>query len=114
MARNKTEDERRSDIITAVEKGNNHSARGKESLLKTRYTNEVERGWMIPFSISKILAIQGLSVIPIGVASQFTIKADKEKVRKDRLTHDCSRPQASGSSVNINTDKDKMEECRYC
>ena len=108
-----TEDERRSDIIAAVEKGNNHSARGKESLLKTRYTNEVERGWMIPFSISEILAIQGLSVIPIGVASQFTIKADREKVRKDRLTHDCSRPQASGSSVNINTDKDKMEECRF-
>ena len=37
-----TEDERRSDIIAAVEKGNNHSARGKESLLKTRYTNEVK------------------------------------------------------------------------
>jgi len=35
-----TEDERRSDIIAAVEKGNNHSARGKESLLKTRYTKK--------------------------------------------------------------------------
>jgi len=64
----KIEDERLTDIITAVEKGSNHSARGKESLLKTRYTHEVERGWMIPFSISKSLAIQGLSVIPIGVA----------------------------------------------
>jgi len=73
-----TEDERHSDIIAAVEKGNNLFARGKESLLKTRYTNEVERGWMIPFSISEILAIQGLSVIPIGVTSQFTIKADRE------------------------------------
>ena len=108
-----TEDERLADITAAVTQGNNHSTRGKEKLLKTRYTNEVERGWMVPFSISEILAIQGLGVIPIGVASQFTINTEKEKVRKDRLTHDCSRPQASGKSVNINTDKDKMEECRF-
>ena len=108
-----TEDERLADITSAVIQGNNHSTRGKEKLLKTRYTNEVERGWMVPFSISEILAIQGLGVIPIGVASQFTINTEREKVRKDRLTHDCSRPQASGKSVNINTDKDKMEECRF-
>lgn len=68
---------------------------------------------MLHFSISEILAIQGLSVIPIGVASQFTINAEGGKVKKDRLTHDCSRPHASGPSVNINTDKDKLEECRF-
>ena len=39
-----TEDERLADITAAVIQGNNHSTRGKEELLKTRYTNEVERG----------------------------------------------------------------------
>ena len=38
---------------------------------------------MVPFSISEILAIQGIGVIPIRVASQFTINTEGEKVVVD-------------------------------
>ena len=66
---------RQKDLDFMIERGNHKSATSKDneaSLLKN-YAKEVERGWMLPTAIESVKKIKGAGVIPVGVATRFTI-----------------------------------------
>ena len=45
---------------------------------------------MIPFTPSIIHKLKGANIIPLGIADQFTVNEDGDKIQKLRITHDCS------------------------
>ena len=59
-----------------IKKGNHKSAEIPQinaQTLQKNYTKEVERGWMLPIPKSCLKKLKGAAVIPVGVATQFTI-----------------------------------------
>ena len=109
------EETRKSDLRAAIKKGNNKSASKVEDLpiLDKNYNKEVSKGWMIPFTKECLEKIKGAGVIPIGLASQWTLDAEGNKVPKRRTAHDLSRPMDSGHSVNNMVDENKLDECLF-
>ena len=110
-----TDEVKRADLLAAVRKGNNNSAKhpdAKANILKN-YSKEVRQAWMIPFNKETITKIIGASVIPIGITHQMTLDAEGNKIKKQRTTHDLSRPWESGHSVNNMIDKDLMDPCLF-
>ena len=106
------ESTRSSDLKAAIKRGNNASAKIPENFqaLQKSYTNEVHKGWMIPFLREDVEKIPNAGVIPAGVATQWTISNKGDRILKRRTTHDASRPGPSGLSVNIMCDKDLLDE----
>jgi hypothetical protein len=108
-----TEELRISDVKAAIAQGNNKSTSGHDKLIQSKYKTEVERGWMMPIPLQTINAIEGLGITPIGIANQTTLNDKGEVIGKKRITHDCSRPGASGYSINNRVDEIELEECRF-
>eukprot|EP00979_Chaetoceros_neogracilis_P014856 scaffold4950_cov161-Chaetoceros_neogracile.AAC.2 len=108
-----TEELRISDVKAAIAQGNNKSTSGHDKLIQSKYKTEVERGWMMPIPLQAINAIEGLGITPIGIANQTTLNDKGEVIGKKRITHDCSRPGASGYSINNRVDEIGLEECRF-
>ena len=75
-----------------MQRGNYKSASDPENAatLFKNYQKEVLYGWMLPVTMECVPKIRGASVIPVGVALQFTIDANGEKQVKGRITHDAS------------------------
>ena len=110
-----TEDDRLSDIQNLIERGNHKSALvpENEAALDKAFNKEVRYSWAIPILPSCITQIPGASVTPLGVAIQWSIDADNNRIIKRRTTHDCSFPGPSGQSCNKRVDKSLLDECRY-
>ena len=60
-----------------------------------------------------ISLIERVGITPIKIANQATLNGKEEVIRKKRITHDCSRPGASGFSINNRVDEILLEECRF-
>ena len=88
-----------------IAKGNHKLAIVSENkvALDEAFDKEVKKSWMIPFPIYAIKKIPGASVTPLGVAVQFTIDKDSNKILKRRTTHDCKFKGPSGLSCNERT-----------
>ena len=107
-----TEEERIKDLDEAIKRGNNKSASSCEEnkeAVNSNYDKEVAHGWMIPIKIDVIKKIKGTGVIPIGIATQFTIDEKGKRKIKRRLTHNCSRVGPTNTSVNSRCDKELLE-----
>ena len=65
---------------------------------------------MIPFLREDIINVPDCGLISVGVATQWTIYAQGNRVLKRRPTHDASRPEKSGYSVNNMCDKDLIDK----
>jgi hypothetical protein len=109
------EPDRLADINFMINRGNHQSTKPKENAkaLNKAFDKEVEAQWAIPFNPSVINMIPGASITPLGVATQWTVNADNERVKKRRTTHDCTFPGISGNSCNIRVIPELLEECRY-
>ena len=79
-------------LHTSIKRGNNKSALdpAQEDFIRKNYQKEVTKGWMLPIPKEEVQKIKGAGVIPIGIAKQFTINKNVERVKKKRLMHDCS------------------------
>ena len=108
-----TDEIRISDVEAAIAQGNNKSTKGHDKLIQSKYKTEVERGWMMPIPLQAINSIEGIGITPIGIANQTTLNEKGEVIGKKRITHDCSRPGASGLSINNRVDETLLEECRF-
>jgi len=91
---------RLSDIKAAIAQGNNKSTAGHEKLVQSKYKTEVERGWMLPITLHFIKSVKGIGITAIGIANQTMLNEKGEIIGKKHITHDCSRPGASGHSIN--------------
>jgi hypothetical protein len=110
-----SEQDRIADIKFMLDRGNHKSAQlstGAKALSKA-FDKEVKYQWAIPLQPHCIKYIPGASVTPLGVATQWSINAQNERIIKRRTTHDCSFPGPSGLSCNMRVIKDLVDECTY-
>ena len=107
---------RKEDLLHMMKRGNHKSAQIPEinaQTLMKNYTKEVKHGWMLPIPKRVLHKLKGASVIPVGVATQFTIDDKGNRVVKRRTTHDASFPPPSKNSVNNRLIKDLLVDCQY-
>ena len=64
--------------------------------LEKSFTKEVDKGRMLPITVRSIMKIKHLSIIPLGIAKQFTRNEQVDKIPKKCATHDVSFPAPSG------------------
>jgi hypothetical protein len=104
-----------SDLKAMIERGNHKSTKSTEHLLSLTkaYTKEVTHGWLIPLQVASLYHIKGASVIPLGVADQFSVDRNGNRMSKSRVTHDCTFPTPSGTSINSRTIEDDLSPCIY-
>ena len=109
------EDQRLSDIDYHIERGNHKSASTPENAaaLDKAFSKEVKYRWAIPIDPKCIKSIPHACVTPLGVATQWTINAQNERIIKRRTTHDCTFPGPSGLSCNLRVISDDLVECTY-
>lgn len=106
----------RLDCEENIKRGNHKSSSRSSKEIKfveKQYTKEVNKGWMIPFPPDIIPKLKNACVIPIGVATQFTINEKNETIEKLRLTHDCSWEGPSSFSVNNRINEDLLPPLQY-
>ena len=111
-----TEEERVGDLDHMMRRGNHKSARTPHenvTTLKENYAKEVRNGWMMPLPASCLKKLQGASVIPVGVHTQYTIDDDGNRKVKRLTTHDASFSPPSTKSVNNRMNKEELTECFY-
>ena len=109
------EDQRLSDIDYHIERGNHKSAKLPENAeaLDKAFTKEVKYRWAIPIDPKCIKSIPHACVTPLGVATQWSINAENERIIKRRTTHDCTFPGPSGLSCNKRVISEDLVECTY-
>ena len=109
------EEDRISDLEAMITRGNHKSAKESENIstLLDNYEKEVRYGWMLPVTIESVKKIKGASVIPIGIAKQFTIDDKGKRKTKRRTTHDASFPPPSQQSINNMMARELLTECFY-
>jgi hypothetical protein len=104
-----------SDIDAMIRRGNHQSTTTPENnlALKKAIDKEVTHQWAIPLVPHCIKKIPDSSVTPLGVAVQWTINEDNERILKRRTTHDCTFPGPSRLSCNKRVIEDLLEPCTY-
>ena len=91
------------DFIENIRRGNYQpSSQSSEEItfVERQYNKEINKGLIIPLPMEVLHKMKNVSVIPVGVVSQFTINEEGETIKKMRLTHDCSWEGTSSYSVN--------------
>jgi hypothetical protein len=98
-----------------IKRGNHQSTKPSENAkaLEKAFNKEIKAQWAIPFTTSVVKMIPGASITPLGVATQWTVNADNERIKKRRTTHDCTFPGTSGNSCNLRVIPELLEECKY-
>ena len=110
-----TEEDRLADLEYMISRGNHQSTlveENEKAMLKN-YRKEVDKGWMIPISLDTARKLKNARVIPVGVASQWTIDPTGKRKVKRRLTHDCSFAPPSGHSINNDIDDSLIDDCVF-
>jgi hypothetical protein len=106
---------RLADIKAMLQRGNHQSTatpENKKALTKAM-DKEVRQQWAIPIHIDCITDILESSVTPLGVAVQWSINEENERILKRRTTHDCTFPGPSGLSCNKRVIEELLEPCTY-
>jgi hypothetical protein len=108
------EKDRLDDINYMIERGNHQLTQPKEnkSALDKAFDKEVAAQWAIPLNPAVINMIPGASITPLGVATQWTVNPQNDRIKKRRVTHDCTFPGISGNSCNKRVIPELLEECR--
>ena len=110
-----SEKDRLDDIEFHLQRGNHKSvssSAGQASINKA-YDKEVKFGWQVPILPSIIKNIKHACIAPLGIAEQWSFNEKNQRIKKQRVTHDCSFPGPSGKSANIRTPDHLLEECIF-
>ena len=104
------EEVRKTDLAHMMQRGNHKSASDPDNAptLSKNYQKEVDHGWMLPVTMECVQKIAGASVIPVGVAPQFTVDVNGDKQVKQRTTHDAPFKPPSKQSINERMDRDLL------
>jgi len=107
------EETRLSDLQAMIARGNHKSAKKHDATLVKAFTKEIQKGWLLPITVESLTKVKHLSIIPLGVAEQFSIDENGERITKRRVTHDASFPAPSGISVNNKVIEALLQDCIY-
>lgn len=110
-----TEIERKKDIEFHLQRGNHKSATSQEGLksINKAYDKEVKFGWQVPILPSIIKNIKNACITPLGIAEQWSFNELNQRIKKQRVTHDCSFPGPSGKSANLRIPDQLLEDCTF-
>ena len=110
------ENKRKKDLDHMVARGNHKSAEfpeiNKQTLMKN-YTDETEKGWMLPIPKRSLEKLKGAAVIPVGVHTQYTIDEFGGRKVKRRTTHDASFAPMESLSINERMIRELLTDCYY-
>jgi hypothetical protein len=97
-----TEKDRLEDIQYMINRGNHQSTKPIENqaALNKAFDKEIQAHWAIPLNPAVIPMIPGASITPLRVATQWTVDPQNNRIKKRRVTHDCTFPGTSGNSCN--------------
>ena len=103
------------DLRAMIQRGNHKSAQlhANETSLRKNYQKEVEHGWMLPLPTESIRKLEDAAVIPIGVATQWSMNEKGDRYSKRRTTHDATFAPPSGHSINNRLICENLEPCLY-
>jgi len=101
------------DLNAMLSRGNHQSAKKNIALLQKAFDKEVKRGWLLPVTVESLTKIKNVSIIPLGIADQYSINEKGERIFKQRVTHDASFPAPSGRSVNNQVIEALLQDCIY-
>jgi hypothetical protein len=90
--------------------GNHKGAIQQQNLLKT---DDLVRGFALPFPLDKITQIPGVLLVPLNIQVQNTINERGTIIPQNRLTHNQSWKWQSGTSVNSRVNTDKLMPCYF-
>ena len=108
------EETRLQDLNAMKIRGNHKSAVKNEDYLSSAFEKEIKKGWILLLPDKDIETIPDLELAPMGVADQLGVSATGDFVKKLRVTHDLSFPQAiSGESINSRVKKEELEPCMF-
>jgi hypothetical protein len=79
------EENRIKDVEDALNFGNHKGPNKQQELLEKLVTNDVARGFAIPFPLSKIIQIPGILLAPLNIQAQNTINERGEIIPKTGL-----------------------------
>jgi hypothetical protein len=109
------EADRLRDLEALTEQGNHKSTQTPDNMkaLNKAFDKEVRYEWAIPINPNCIKNIKGASVTPLGVAVQWSIDSQGNRIIKRRTTHDCTFPGPSRASCNNRVITDLLDDCMY-
>jgi hypothetical protein len=108
-----TTEERKLDVIEALEFGNHKGADNNEDLFKEMMQSDVDHGYSLVIPRNKVTELEDAVISPMNIADQLGINEKGEIILKKCLTHNQSMTYLSGTSVNSRTQKDELQEVMY-
>ena len=92
------------ELETLLTRGNHKSAKNFPDQVANLLAKDVRHGFSIPIPTRTVRAIPGAAVQPLGLASQWTLNEEGERVIKFRMTQDLSfSSHQTGEAVSINS-----------
>jgi hypothetical protein len=114
LARELTEQERTTELMAQLKRGNHKSARQNLEEVGSLLSGDVRKGFIFPIRADSIPRVKGLHLQPGGMVRQLSLKADGFRQPKSRFTHDLSFSiTAADPSVNARADMPKHPEMVY-
>ena len=108
------ENDRRKDIISAMEYENHKSILRNKASFTQETIDEIKQGWALPLPPNFALHLKDAEVAPHGLVLQNTITEHGEIVEKDRITHDQSYPGSSSKeSINSRVIEEELTPCMF-
>ena len=105
---------RREENTALIEYENHKSAKDNDGVILSNLASEVSYGFALVIPLAIINLIKHSMVVPLGIAEQFTVDANGNRIPKRRLTHDQTFEHTDkGQSSNNLTDKDKLPPMIY-
>ena len=94
----------RKEMLTILARGNHKSAQELPEQVTKLLNKDVTHGFSIPLPVEIVKLIPNAGVQPLGLASQWTIDEEGERIAKHRLTQDLTfSSNKTGPPVSINS-----------
>ena len=111
-----TEKERETEVLAMLARGNHKSAQEEPDIVEKLLTKDVVHGFSMVIPIELVPLIPNAMVQPVGLAKQWTLDEDGNRMIKYRITQDLSYSETSKESpmsINSRIDMDQYPEMVY-
>jgi hypothetical protein len=111
-----SEEERETEVLAMLVRGNHKSAQDEPAIVEKLLTKDVVHGFSMVIPIELVPLIPNAMVQPVGLAKQWTLDEDGNRIIKYRITQDLSYSETSKDfpmSINSRIDMDQYPEMVY-
>jgi hypothetical protein len=110
-----SEDERETEVLSMLARGNHKSAQDKPAIVEKLLTKDLIHGFSMVIPIKLVPIIPNAMVQPVGLAKQWTLDKDGNRIIKYRITQDLSYSTSKDLPMSINSriDMDQYLEMVY-